>query len=120
MPELCARKPREAGVDVAGSRTHDQARGRSQAHGGVDALHVMNRGHAGAGAKMCQNHAAGGRLLAHCPHELFHQIRVRQAVESVPPNPDCLVPPRDRHDLRDPGHVVMKAGIEAGNLRQSR
>ena len=41
-------------------------------------------------------------------------------MKSVAPDAGGLVPPRNRHDLGDPRHVMMKAGVEAGDLRQPR
>jgi hypothetical protein len=48
--------------------------------------------------------------------QLLHQIRVRQSVEAVAPDPGGLIPSGDRHDLGDAGHVVMERGVEASNL----
>ena len=39
----------------------------------------------------------------------------RQTVKAVPPDAGVLEPSRDRHDRRDSGHLVMKAGVKAGD-----
>ena len=48
--------------------------------------------------------------------QFLHEIRIRQAVEAVAPDPGGLEAPRDRHDLGDARHVVMKSGVEARHL----
>ena len=57
-----------------------------------------------------------GFLRAGHPGQFFHQIGVRQAMESIAPDPGGLIPPGDRHDLGHARHVVMKCRVEARDL----
>ena len=110
---------RKARVNVASARSHDQSRCRRQPHSRIDAFPLVDRGHAGPRAQVRENHAAGSRLAAGQPFELFHQEFIRQPVESVAPHGGFLEPARNRHDLGDARHVVMKARVETGDLRQA-
>ena len=116
-PRIWARNQGRSGVDIAGARRHHQSRCRRQAHRGVDALPLVDRGHAGPRAQVRENHAAGSRLRAREALEFLHEIGVRQAVKPITPNAHGLEPPRNRHDLGDARHVMMKPRVEAGDLR---
>ena len=77
-----------------------------------------DRRQARPGAEVRQDDTAPGFLRAGDPGQFLHQIRIRQAMEAIAPDPGGLEPPGDRHDLGDAGHVVMKCGVEARNLGQ--
>ena len=85
----------QAGIQIAGARAHRHACRRREAHAGVDALAVANRGEACPVAEMSQNHPAhGGRLRAGRAGEFFHEKRVGQAVKAVAL--DALAPAKRR------------------------
>ncbi len=50
--------------------------------------------------------------------QFFHQKRIRQPVKTVPPHPLCLVPTRDRQQLRHARQVVVKGSVETCHLGQ--
>ena len=109
-------EPDQARIEVARARPHDQPGGRREAHGRVDGMAPLDRRQARPGAEVCQDDTAPGFLKAGDPGQFLHQIRIRQAMEAIAPDPGGLIPPRDRHDLGDAGHVVMKCGVEARDL----
>ena len=53
----------EPGIHVAGTRAHHEARRRREAHAGVDALPVADRGEARAAAEVREDHAAARRAV---------------------------------------------------------
>ena len=67
---------------------------------------------------MGEDDAASRRFRPAEPREFFHQKRIRQPVKPVAPHALRFVATRDRQQLRDPGQVVVKSRVEAGDLGQ--
>ena len=80
-------EPDQSRIDVAGARSHDQPGGRREAHGRVDGMAPLDRRQARPGAEVCQDDTALGFFWAGDPGQFLHQIRIRQAVEAIAPDP---------------------------------
>src|SRR5436190_1490432 len=75
-----------AGIELAAAGAHGQPVERGEAHGAVHAPAGLDRAHAGAAAKVANDHGAAGDVRGHRgepPGDVF----VRQPVEAVPPDP---------------------------------
>jgi hypothetical protein len=108
-----------AGIDGAAACRHHQAVQRAEAGGGLDAAAVEKGAQAGAGAEM-RHDDAPLRPLRRDLGQLAGDELVGQAVEAVAPDDVPRHRVRQRDQLRQRGHVVMKPGVEAGHLRQGR
>ena len=102
------------------ARCHHHARRRRQAHGGVDTFSVVNGCQAGPRSQVREDHPAVGLVSSDKAFELLHQIGIRQPVKAIAANAGGFITARNWHDLGDPGHVMMKTGIKAPDLRQLR
>ena len=78
----------------------------------------QDRRQARAGAEVGQDDPAPRLLRPGNPGQFPHQILIRQAMEAIATDPGGLVPPGDRHDPGDSGHVVVECGVEARDLGQ--
>ena len=65
-------------------------------------------------------HAAGGCRRADEAREFFHQIGIRQTVETVMLNSIGVEAARNRKDFGHARHVVVKGRVKTGLLRQFR
>ena len=68
---------------------------------------------------MRQHDAPRSGLGARDARELLHQVGIRQPVKAVAAQALVGVAPRQRQQLRHARQIMMKRGVEAGDLRQS-
>jgi hypothetical protein len=76
----------DAGVDVAGTRAHDQALQRGQAHGGVDGPAATDGGHRGTVAQVQGDLVDVVGVLAQDLRDQVGDVLVAGAVEAVAPD----------------------------------
>ena len=107
----------DAGIDVAGSRTHDQSACRGEPHARVDAPTLEYRGDAGAVSQVREDNASSGGSLSGHLFEFVQQIGVRQAMEAVASNACRLVRAGNRQNAGHVREIVMKRRIETRDLR---
>jgi hypothetical protein len=109
-----------AGIEIAGSRAHDETGRWRETHARIEASAVPHGGDAGAVAQMRQQHSSMRGVRSGEPGQLVEDVLARQAMEPVAPHAVSLVAPRNRQQPGDLRHGVMERGIEARDLRQAR
>jgi hypothetical protein len=67
---------------------------------------------------MGEDDSALRRFCAVYPHQLLHQKLIGQAMESIAPHALRLITSRDRQDLGHARQIMVKIGIETGDLRR--
>jgi len=65
-----------------------------------------------------QDHASLGHFRSGHPREFFHQISIRQAVETIALHSFGVEAPGNRKQLGDSRHGLMKCRVETGQLGQ--
>ena len=103
-----------AWIEIAAARAHNHPAGRGQAHAGVDGLAALDRGDAGAVAKM-GNYQTVGQIAPQLAHDRF----AGEAMKTVAL--DALLPQSlgKRKNTGDIGQAGVKGCVEAGDLRKA-
>ena len=105
-------------VDVAAAGAHHQAAQRGHAHRGGHAAAAPDRAGAGAVAQVQRDHVGLGRRVAEQRGGAAGDVRVRRAVEAVPPD----LPPLGERRVDRPGDALgrdgrVERGVEDRHLR---
>src|SRR5579883_1784095 len=106
-----------ARVEIAGPRCHYEASSWREAHRGIDSSPVFDCREARTGTQMSQNAPPPGCLRPGKAGQFFHQVFVRDAVETVAPNALRLVAAWNGQRGGNRGDVAMERRIETRNLR---
>ena len=118
---LLADEEEDGRVEAAGAGAHDKAVERGEAHGGVGALAVENRGAAGTVAEVGGDEAAVFRLLAEDAGGFGSHEAVAGAVETVTADGVVFVElVGDAVQESLAGHRLVEGGVEHGHLRELR
>ena len=109
----------DAGIDLAGARSHRKSIERGEAHRALDAASAVDGAHGGAASQMRDDDPAVrdfGRDLRQDICDIF----IGKTMKAVAPDPLLVQPARYGVVVRDLVVAAVKGRVEAGDLRQRR
>ena len=109
----------DAGIDLAGARSHRKSIERGEAHRALYAASAVHGAHGSAASKMRHDHPAPGDFGCNARQGLC-DILIGKTMKSVTANSLLVQPAGYGVVVRDLVVAAVKGRVKAGDLRQSR